>query len=158
MESCPVVSVRAKLYFAQIKDAVGSQLFHQVIYRIAKVSKFLLFDFSILNQDFGVSPDQAAENGCFFSVKTDRMTSKHMRVKIGIMPRIRGTSLFSIGRVAMLEIKMVMTSSEGCNWPSWRFPIMRIPKMTTMYKMSVLKKETSIKPLSFQIFMQIVSV
>ena len=47
-----------------------------------------------------------------------------------MIPRIKGTSLFSMGRVAMLEIRMVTTSSEGWSCPSCRLPMMRIPKMT----------------------------
>ena len=49
----------------------------------------------------------------FLSAQTDRMTSKHISVRIGTIPKISGTSLFSIGRVAMLEMRMVMTSSDG---------------------------------------------
>ena len=53
-----------------------------------------------------------------FSVTQEITTSKHTRVRMGRMPRISGMLVSSRGRVAMLEIRMVMTNSEGCSSPS----------------------------------------
>lgn len=80
-----------------------------------------------------------------FSVTHDINASKQTSVRIGRIPSIRGMLVSSSGRVAMLEIRMVMTSSEGCNSPSCRFPIRRTPKITTMYKISERMRTTLTK-------------
>ncbi len=43
----------------------------------------------------------------------EMITSKVTRLRMGSRPEKRGVSTSSMGRVAMLEIRMVTTSSEG---------------------------------------------
>ena len=46
------------------------------------------------------------------------------------MLAVTGTSSDSMEMDARLEMRMVETSSSGCNSPSWRLPISRIANRT----------------------------
>ena len=65
---------------------------------------------------FGL-PEIALLNFEDISDKCDIITSRHTKVKIGTTPIIIGILTSSIGSVAMLDISIVITSSEGCNSP-----------------------------------------
>ena len=54
-----------ELHLPQVEDAVGAQLLHQVVDRIAQVAELLLVDSAVLNQHPGVAPDQLAQAGTF---------------------------------------------------------------------------------------------
>ena len=71
--------------------------------------------------------------------------------RMGRMPGSRGMAVSSNGSVAMLEIRMVMTSSEGCSSPSCRFPIRRTEKITTKYKINARMKIVPMFECSFMI-------
>jgi hypothetical protein len=49
---------------------------------------------------------------------------------------------------ATLEISSVVTSSEGCNSPSWRLPISRIATTTARYTSTVRTTEEIIRATS----------
>ena len=49
---------------------------------------------------------------------------------------------------ATLEISSVVTSSEGCNSPSWRLPINRIATTTARYTSTVRTTEEIVRATS----------
>jgi hypothetical protein len=70
----------------------------------------------------------------------EEKTSRHASVIIGMIPVMSGAVIFSIGMAAILEIMIVVTSSEGWSSPICRLPIKRKTKITIKYKMSVRNK------------------
>ena len=59
------------------------------------------------------------------SASAEMITSKETSVRMGMTPPMSGTFASSMAIVAMLETRMVTTSSEGWSWPIWRLPISR---------------------------------
>ena len=90
-------------------------------------------------------PETIRRSRALFRQKKEVSTSKHISASMGKSPANMGLSVSSMVRVAILEIRMVMTSSEGCNSPICRLPISRRPNTTTRYKMKVRKNVTSKK-------------
>ena len=66
-----------------------------------------------------------------FSPASDTATSNAASVRIGTTAAAIGREESSIGREAMLPIKMVVTISDGCKSPSCRLPIIRTAKITS---------------------------
>ena len=90
-------------------------------------------------------PETMRRSRALFKQRKEVSTSKHMSAKMGRSPANMGLSVSSMVRVAILEMRMVMTSSEGCSSPIWRLPIRRMPNTTTRYRIIVRKNVTSTK-------------
>ena len=80
---------------------------------------------------------KSARNRMLFTVSTDRIADKHNKVKIGIIPIIKGIPKSCIGTAARSAIIRESTSSEGSNSPICRFPMRRIPRIINRYKIIV---------------------
>ena len=84
-----------------------------------------------------------------FIPSIEAKTSKHTSKKIGISPLRSGVFVSSMGKVAMFEIKIVTTSSDGCNSPICLFPIILSEVQITIYSIIVLTKVTIKKSTAF---------
>ena len=69
-----------------------------------------------------------------FMLITERIISKATKMQIGIMELNSGRPLSCIGIAAISEIRIVMTSSVGCNWPICLLPMMRTAAIISRYR------------------------
>lgn len=58
-------------------------------------------------------PETMRRSRALFKQRKEVSTSKHMSAKMGRSPANMGLSVSSMVRVAILEMRMVMTNSEG---------------------------------------------
>ena len=80
--------------------------------------------------------------GCS-SDTAEMSTSAAMSVNTGMAPWMRGISRSCIGTAATADTRMVTTNSEGCISPTCRFPMRRMARTMSKYKISVRHRGTS---------------
>lgn len=68
-------------------------------------------------------PETRVRNRLEWREMLEMNSSKPTSTTMGTTPMIMGMELSSMGREAMLEMRMVMTSSEGWSSPSCRLPM-----------------------------------